>query len=200
MATTLTVVFLISSVLNVISKNLLFIVKQNIEYLNLDASCPSPPPNFPSGIPLSVTNYQNWARQRIVYNLWTATPSSPEDVVTLANWARANNYRLRASGHQHTWAPLTVLNETTQCGNIVLVNTTKSLNQMAMIPDSQMVKVQAGADMNSLLSFLEDRGFGFYNVPAVGDVTVGGALTINGHGTSVSAQGETVPAGRPRIY
>ena len=40
----------------------------------------------------------NWAQQIGIADVWTCAPSSPADVVTLANWAYQNGYRLRALG------------------------------------------------------------------------------------------------------
>ncbi len=56
------------------------------------------PPNFPSSIPLYQQAYQNWADMIVIDSVWTCAPASANDVVTLANWAYANGYRLPAAG------------------------------------------------------------------------------------------------------
>ena len=49
--------------------------------------------------------------------------------------------------------------------------------------------------MESLLTTLEGAGLGLTATPAPGDLTLGGVLAIDGHGTAVPKTGETKPAG-----
>jgi FAD/FMN-containing dehydrogenase len=82
--------------------------------------------------------------------------------------------------------------------NVILVNT-KKLARMKITsspePCTSAVKVQTGAQMTELLTFLEKNGLGVYATPAPGDLTVGGVLAIDGHGTGVPAMGEIVTPG-----
>ena len=65
----------------------------------------APPPGFPASIALYQQAYQNWAGMIAIDSVWTCAPASASDVVTLANWAHANGYRLRAKGMSHkAWA------------------------------------------------------------------------------------------------
>jgi FAD/FMN-containing dehydrogenase len=74
----------------------------------------------------------------------------------------------------------------------MLVDTTQNQTSMAIVStDPASVRVQTGASMDDLLAFLEDAGLGVTNTPAPGDLSDGGVLAINGHGTSVPAVGET---------
>ena len=57
------------------------------------------------------------------------------------------------------------------------------------------MRVQTGATMEALLTALETDGLGLTATPAPGDLTVGGVLAIDGHGTAVPETGETKPAG-----
>ena len=63
------------------------------------------PPSFPSGIALFQQSYKNWAGDISVDAVWTCTPTSPADVVRLANWAKAQGWRLRPKGKSHNWSP-----------------------------------------------------------------------------------------------
>ncbi len=148
-----------------------------------------PPPAFPSGIDLYRQSYQNWAGEIRTDDLWTCAPRTPADVVLLANWAHSQGFTLRPRGFRHGWAPLTVTADTTRADRVVLVDTTRHLKAMTVLPNA--VRVQTGASMDDLLAFLEDAGLGVTNTPAPGDLTVGGVLAINGHGTSIPAVGET---------
>ena len=84
------------------------------------------PPTFPSGIPLYQQAYKNWSGEIAVDGVWTCTPNTPADVVTLANWARANGWRLRAKGSSHNWSPLSLAAGGSDAANVVLVDTTQA--------------------------------------------------------------------------
>lgn len=152
-----------------------------------------PPPAFPPGIDLYRQAYRNWAGEIRTDELWTCAPRTPDDVVVLANWARGQGFTLRPRGFRHGWAPLTVTATTTGADRVLLVDTTRHLTAKTLLPGA--VRVQTGASMDDLLAFLEDAGLGVTNTPAPGDLTVGGVLAINGHGTSVPAVGEARPPG-----
>ncbi|MEV1290218.1 cholesterol oxidase substrate-binding domain-containing protein [Micromonospora sp. NPDC049679] len=156
-----------------------------------DPRCP-PPPDFPVSIPLFRRTYENWAGETRIDQVWTCAPATPADVVTLANWARGHGYALRAQGYRHGWAPLTVTAATTCAAPVVLVDTTRHLNAMSMASvEPAAVHVQTGAALETVLAFLGSAGYGVTATPAPGDLSIGGALAIDAHGTAVPAAGET---------
>src|SRR5262245_49257508 len=158
-------------------------------------TCPAPP-NFPPSIELYQQGYENWANEIRVDDLWTCAPRTPADVVTIANWAFSNGYRMRPRGYMHNWSPLTVTPGTTCQTKVVLVDMTRHLTAMQIVPGpSVTVNVQTGASMEALLGYLEQAGYGVTSAPAPGDLSVGGVLAIDGHGSAVPAQGETQPPG-----
>lgn len=138
--------------------------------------------------------YENWSNELTVQNIWFATPSIDLDVVTLANWAYANNFTLRASAFMHNWSPLTLTESNHFVKNVVLVETTKTFINMEVTsspyPNTKAVTVGTGVSMLDLLTFMEKNGLGVYSAPAPGGISVGGVLGIGGHGTSVLAVGE----------
>nr|WP_245984432.1 cholesterol oxidase substrate-binding domain-containing protein [Streptomyces tateyamensis] len=150
------------------------------------------PPAFPPGIEVYRQSFENWAGELHADQLWTCAPQTPQDVVTLANWARAQGWRLRPQGFRHTWAPLTVADATPAASAVVLVDTTRHLTGIspAGSAGAPAVRAQAGASMEQLLAELAGRGLGVTHCPAPGDVTLGGVLAIGGHGTAVPAVGE----------
>ncbi|MDG4787274.1 cholesterol oxidase substrate-binding domain-containing protein [Micromonospora sp. WMMD1102] len=149
------------------------------------------PPDFPAGVPVRREAYRNWAGEIQAEGVWTCTPRDAADVLAVTNWAYRNGYRVRARGYRHTWAPLTVPADGA-ADRTVLVDTTRHLTSMAVLATAPAaVRVQTGASMDDLLAFLEEHGLGVTNTPAPGDLSVGGVLAINGHGTSVPADGET---------
>jgi hypothetical protein len=155
------------------------------------------PPGFPSNIPISRQTFVNWSQGIRVPNLWTATPQSYDDVVAVCNWAVGAGYQVRPRGIMHNWSPLTVT-EGESPAKVVLLDTTQKLNTiLSVTPPSgsqpAQVKVQAGATMLDLMTQMENasggngaaNGFSFAHIPAPGNITVGGALAINAHGTAV---------------
>ncbi|MBE1490275.1 cholesterol oxidase substrate-binding domain-containing protein [Plantactinospora soyae] len=153
----------------------------------------SAPPDFPTDIPVYRETYRNWAGEIQVDGMWTCAPRTPAEVVTVTNWAYGHGYAVRPRGYRHTWSPLTVPNGGA-ANRTILVDTTKHLTSMTVLstaPGAAAVRVQTGASMEDLLGFLEGHGLGVTNTPAPGDLSVGGVLAINGHGTSVPADGET---------
>lgn len=152
------------------------------------------PPALPAGTEPYRRVFQNWSGEIRTDRLWTCAPRTPEELPALADWAHTNGWRLRACGYRHTWAPLTVADGTTENSRVLIVDTSRHLT--ALTADSPTtVRAQTGATMEALLAHLADRGLGLTACPAPGEITVGGALAIGGHGTAVPAVGETRPDG-----
>jgi hypothetical protein len=153
-------------------------------------------PGFPAGVPLGRYAYTNWADDLTVQNVWTCAPRTPQDVADVCNWAAGHGFRVRGRGFMHGWSPLTVT-EGMSTDSVLLVDLTKSLWQLTFIPaaNGQPPKVRAGtgALMIDLLTFLEGQaggggpapGYSFPHTPAPGNLTVGGVLAINAHGTAI---------------
>jgi len=149
------------------------------------------PPGFPTSIPLYQQGYRNWAGDIVVDALWTCAPRTPAEVVTLANWARGAGYKLRARGKMHNWSPLVVTPGSTEAKQ-VLLDTTAHLTAVSVAGGSPAtVTAQTGITMEALLTRLEQSGYGLTATPAPGDLTLGGVLAIDGHGTAIPANGET---------
>jgi FAD/FMN-containing dehydrogenase len=148
---------------------------------------------FPESVDLYREDFENWSGEIAIEGLQTFAPRSPEDVVAVANWAAQNGYVLRARGMRHNWSPLAVAATTTADTPLLLADTTQHLHRVELVagPRGPAVRAEAGVLMEDLLGFLEQGGYGFTNVPCVGEITLGGALAIDGHGCSVPAAGET---------
>lgn len=147
------------------------------------------PPDFPAGIPLRRRVFRNWSGETEVRSVWAATPSSGDDVVTLANWARERGWRLRASGRNHTWSPLVV--QPDDADRLVLLDTER-LTSVTVTPGApSSVTAQTGVTMENLLAQLETEGYGISGYPESGNLTLGGVLAVDAHGRAVPAAGET---------
>jgi FAD/FMN-containing dehydrogenase len=152
------------------------------------------PPGFPPSIPVRRQTYRNWIDQIHVDDVWTCAPRSSADVVTLANWARRHGYQVRASGNAHTASPLVLTDRQPDAERVILADTRQHLTQMSIAPGSSAeVRVGTGASVTALLEYLERHGYGLLVTPAMGEITVGGALAVGAHGTGVPAGDE--PAG-----
>ncbi len=163
-----------------------------------DAAAGTPPPGLPAGFDLYRQGFENWAGDIRVDALWACSARNPQEVVTLANWARAQGWRLRPRGSMHNWSPLALEPGTRADARILMVDTTAHLADMAMVAPlpQAAVRVQAGAMLEDLLAYLETQGCGLAASPAPGDVTIGGMLAIGCHGTGLPAAGETRKPGQ----
>jgi FAD/FMN-containing dehydrogenase len=155
----------------------------------------TPPPGFPAGIEVYRETYENWSGHLRVDGVWTCAPRGPEDVVAVANWAHQQGWTVRPCGYRHGWSPLTVVPEG-QPGTTMLVDTTKHLTGKQLLGGTPAaVRVQAGASMDELMSFLQDAGLGMTHYPAAGHLSIGGVLAVGGHGTAVPAVSEATNPG-----
>lgn len=159
-------------------------------------ACTPTPPNFPAGITLYQQAFINWARDISVDPMWTCAPTTPAQVVTICNWAKANNFKVRPRGSMHNWSPLTI-QAGAVCPNVILVDTTQNLKAVSVNTSStpKTVTAQTGIMMEDLLTTLEGYTLGVTACPAPGDISLGGALAIDAHGTAVPKTGETLVSG-----
>ncbi|QMU76591.1 FAD-binding protein [Streptacidiphilus sp. PB12-B1b] len=154
------------------------------------ASTLAVPPDFPDGIALYQQTFQNWSEEVTVDGVWTCAPNSPEDVVTLADWARAQGWRLRPLGAAYSWSPVVV--DTATPPQVVLVDCTQHLTAVSVAPGTPAaVTAQPGVTMDALLATLKAAGYGLTAFPVLGYATLGGVLATGGRGTGVPAVGET---------
>jgi FAD/FMN-containing dehydrogenase len=163
------------------------------------AGVPSAAPELPAGLMPYRSPYINWAGEITHGGLWACAPRTGQDLARLANWARANGWRLRARGKSHTWSPLTITQATEPDAPILLLDTTVHLTHMELTAPPAgapgAVRAQPGVTIETLMAFLADHGLGVTNTPAPGELTLGGTLAIDAHGTSVPADGETARPG-----
>ncbi|PUB24521.1 FAD binding domain-containing protein [Promicromonospora sp. AC04] len=156
-------------------------------------------PELPAGLLPYLSPYINWAGEITHAGLWACAPRTGQDLADLANWAWANGWRLRARGKSHNWSPLTITSDTEHDAQVLLLDTTKHLTHMELTtpPDGApgAVRAQTGVTLETLLAFLADNGLGVTNTPAPGELTLGGTLAIDAHGTSVPADGEPARPG-----
>jgi FAD/FMN-containing dehydrogenase len=153
-------------------------------------------PDFPPEVELCREAYENWAGEIRLNEVWVCAPRSPEEVVAVVNWAYEHGWTVRPRGYRHGWAPLTVTAQPGASTTTLLVDTTRHLTDVTVVStEPGAVRAQTGASMEALLRRLEDAGLGLTNTPAPGDISVGGALAIGAHGTSVPATGEVLPPG-----
>lgn len=151
------------------------------------AAQPPGGPALPGSIFVRRARFENWDREIVTDELWTALPATADEVGELAQWARAAGYRLRPQGRRHSWSPLTVAPGTPANARVLLVDMSR-LAGMRMVGDA--VEVGTGALLVDLLAFLAGHGRSLRAAPAVGEISVGGALAVSGHGTGVPTAAE----------
>ncbi|WEP00436.1 cholesterol oxidase substrate-binding domain-containing protein [Streptomyces sp. FXJ1.172] len=151
-------------------------------------------PGFPAEVTPYRSVYRNWAGEITAEGMWACAPSGPEQVLAVVNWARRSGWRVRPRGRSHGWSPLTITEGTTADTRTLLVDTAGGLTGLALESGSA-VRAGTGVTLEALLTFLEGHGLGLTATPAPGDLTLGGALAIDAHGTAVPAEGERPPPG-----
>ena len=169
-----------------------------VTYASLDPPSGRPQlSGFPESVPLFRLPFKNWDWQIQAASVLTCAPRSAADVVAVCNWARQNGYQVRPRGVMHGWSPLTLPAALANGAKVVLVDLTKSLCHTSFLPASNglpnRVKAGAGVTMLQLLQFLEAQsggkgsapGYSFPHTPAPGNLTVGGVLAIDAHGTAI---------------
>jgi FAD/FMN-containing dehydrogenase len=168
--------------------------------LKVDGAAAGRPPavfdDFPRSVELYRAGFENWARDIVVESLWTCAPRAPEEIADIATWAARHGYTVRPRGRMHNFSPLSVSAHTPDDARVLMVDTTRHLTGMKLLSrDPGAVRVQAGAQMEDLLAFLERNGLGLAAFPAPGDLTIGGVLAIAGHGTGLPAPGKRAAEG-----
>jgi FAD/FMN-containing dehydrogenase len=156
------------------------------------ASAAAELPGFPEDVELYRSAYRNWVGEITASGLWACAPADGDQAVAVVDWARRQGWRIRPRGLSHGWSPLTVTEGTGSGAPVLLVDTTRHLTALSLeSTDPAAVRVGSGATLEGLLTFLEGHGLGVTACPAPGDLSIGGALAVDAHGTAVPATGET---------
>ncbi|MCF1594050.1 cholesterol oxidase substrate-binding domain-containing protein [Streptomyces muensis] len=151
-------------------------------------------PDFPTDVALYRSAYRNWVGEITADGLWACAPDGPEQVLDVVNWAWRHGRRVRARGSSHGWSPLTITPDTASDAPVLLVDTASGLTGLSQESPTS-VRAGTGVTLEALLTYLEERGLGVTAAPAPGNLTLGGALAVDAHGTAVPARGEERPAG-----
>lgn len=149
-------------------------------------------PGFPEGVDVYRSAYRNWVGEITATGLWACAPADQGQVVAVVNWAWKQGWSVRARGSSHGWSPLTIPTGTEAGAPVLLVDTARHLTGVSLeSTDPAVVRAGAGVTLEALLGHLEDHGLGLTAAPAPGDLTLGGALAVDAHGTAVPAHGES---------
>ncbi|MFF4116732.1 cholesterol oxidase substrate-binding domain-containing protein [Streptomyces sp. NPDC001714] len=146
-------------------------------------------PGFPAEVELYRSAYRNWVGEITADGLWACAPADAGQVLSVVDWAWRNGWRVRARGSSHGWSPLTITEGTGAGDKVLLVDTASRLTGLSL-DSASAVRAGTGVTLEALLTFLEGHGLGLTAAPAPGDLTLGGALAIDAHGTAVPADGE----------
>lgn len=154
-------------------------------------------PGFPDDIEVALGKYANWDQAIQADDIWTCYPKCKKEVETVCNWAKQYGYQVRPSGIKHGWSPLTLPTVSTPDTKVILLNLARHCKKATFLPAADglpnRVKVEAGMTMLDLMTFLEQQaggtgsapGYSFPHIPAPGNLTVGGVLAIDAHGTAI---------------
>lgn len=146
-------------------------------------------PNFPSDIRAVRKTYENWSGESRYENAWTIIPTNQEQIIRAVNWAAENGYKVRPKGNSHNWSPI-MLDDQDKISKIILIDMATNIHKVS-VDANGIVNAEAGVQMEALLEKMQSYGRGLTATPAPGDITLGGVLAIDGHGTAIPAVGET---------
>jgi FAD/FMN-containing dehydrogenase len=146
-------------------------------------------PGFPEDVGLYRSAYRNWVGEITADGLWACAPSGPDQVPAVVNWAWRHGWTVRGRGSAHGWSPLTITAGTPSDAKVLLLDTAAHLTGLSLDSPSA-VRAGTGVTLEALLTYLEQHGLGVTAAPAPGDLTLGGALAVDAHGTAVPARGE----------
>ncbi|MFF5483258.1 cholesterol oxidase substrate-binding domain-containing protein [Streptomyces sp. NPDC012935] len=146
-------------------------------------------PDFPADVALYRSAYRNWVGEITADGLWACAPDRPEQAVAVVNWAWRHGWRVRARGASHGWSPLTITQGTPSEAPVLLVDMASHLTGLSL-QSPTAVRAGTGVTLEGLLTYLEEHGLGVTAAPAPGNLTLGGALAVDAHGTAVPARGE----------
>ena len=95
----------------------------------------------------------------------------------------------------HNWSPF--VTRGFSGAGLVLADTTQFLTAVTIDSSGSpaTVTAQSGGNDGRTPAGWKSAGLGLTAHPAPGDITIGGALAIDGHGTAVPAEGETIIPG-----
>lgn len=152
-------------------------------------------PGFPTQVSVYKQGFRNWSGEIKVDQLWTANPQNTDELLLIVNWAAQHQFKVRPRGHMHNWSPLSI--DRVFNSQVLMVDMTQNFTQVTIDNRTMpaLVSAQAGISMQALLTAMEAKGLGITACPAPGDLTLGGVLAIDGHGTAVPARGESRPIG-----
>jgi len=171
-----------------------------------DEGKPLPPEEtVPKDFPIHAERrlYICWDESCAANHVLMCSPKSADEVVQVCNWAADNKWKVRATGIKHNWSPITVQNVGVEknLNGYVLVSLMEHMTKVSVKPaDGEMpplATVELGCKQKDFLTALEKApggtegiGYGMVHTPAPDDITIGGILAIDGHGTSIPVKSE----------
>ncbi len=153
------------------------------------------PPSLPDGLTPYAAAFVNWSGEVRLDTVWRVKAATAQQVADRANWAAGAGWRLRAVGEGHTWAPLIADPARSDLTRVLLVDIRDGLGAVRVDATTRQVTAGAGASLDAVQEALIGARLALAHAPAIGEITVGGALAIGAHGSGIPAKGESVRAG-----
>lgn len=179
-------------------------VREYLHHLAVEAGLEPPPepsvvhdvapPGFPQSIPVDRVTYTDWSLNINVPEVQVARVASADQVVEVCNWAAKNSYLVRASGANHNWSPLLLAPGTSANPPVMFVSTANLSTATFENGSTPVATFGPGITLDAASEFLSTLsndgagaapGYAFPQLPAPGNLSLGGALAIGAHGTVV---------------
>jgi len=104
-----------------------------------------------------------------------AKPRNEDELRQVVAFAQANGLKLSIAGARHSMGGQAFFTN-------ALVIETNYLKRMSLDETKQLLTVQAGATWHDVLAYLHPRGYSVKVMQAIDLPTVGGSISVNGHG------------------
>lgn len=162
----------------------------------------SPPEGFPPDIPVDQITFSDWSLRINVAGVYIARIATAQDAVTVCNWAAANGWAVRPSGANHNWSPFLLAPGTAASPPVIFVDTSKLTGTSFEYDGNPLATFGTGLTLEAASAYLAGLdngglsaapGYAFPQLPAPGNLTLGGALAIGAHGTVVPTKGGSSP-------
>ncbi len=127
------------------------------------------------------TTLVNWSGNRIANDCDVYAPSTVDDVVSIVKKSRGEGRKIRAVGTNMSPNGAAISDGAT-CISMTNFNRLQSVDK-----ETGVATVQPGMRIGDLLNRLAEYGLTLSNVPAVTEMTIGGATQTGSHGSAVGS-------------
>ncbi|XP_071795480.1 L-gulonolactone oxidase-like isoform X3 [Asterias amurensis] len=134
--------------------------------------------SFDTSVEMEGKTFTNWAGSFSCSPELYFEPSSLQEIMEILEMARSATKKVKLSAQGHSPSDIAMTDE-------YMINMNRFNNVIELDKEKCQVKVEAGITVDDLNKILELNGMALSNLPAIGDVSVGGLICTGTHGTGI---------------